>query len=128
MRWCRRSRRAWTTRDCGSRVRARRFPTEHGFGAGDAARRLEAARALPRELTRRTERVRTRYAHAVERLHGASPLAILERGYAVVTGPDGAVLREAAAVGPGDSVRVRLARGALGARVTDIDTESQEGR
>ena len=94
----------------------------------DAARRLEAARALPRELTRRTERVRTRYAHAVERLHGASPLAILERGYAVVTDPDGAVLREAAAVGLGDNLRVRLARGALGVRVTDIDTEFEEGR
>lgn len=94
----------------------------------EAARRLEAAHALPRELTRRTERVRTRYAHAVERLHGASPLAILERGYAVVTGPDGAVLREAAAVALGDSVRVRLAGGALGARVTDIDTGDQEGR
>src|SRR5688572_30437952 len=94
----------------------------------EAARRLEAARALPREITRRTERVRTRYAHAVERLHGASPLAILERGYAVVTGPDGAVLREASAVEQGDSLRVRLARGALGARVIDIDTEFEEGR
>jgi exodeoxyribonuclease VII large subunit len=94
----------------------------------EAGRRIEVARALPREITRRTERVRTRYAHAVERLHGASPLAILERGYAVVTGPDGAVLREAGAVEAGDSVRVRLARGALGARVTDVDTESEEGR
>ncbi|HJU86675.1 MAG TPA: exodeoxyribonuclease VII large subunit, partial [Gemmatimonadota bacterium] len=68
------------------------------------------------------------YAHAVERLQAASPLAILERGYAVVTGPDGAVLREAAAVEAGDSVRVRLARGALGARVTDIDTDTEEDR
>jgi exodeoxyribonuclease VII large subunit len=72
--------------------------------------------------------VRTRYAHAVERLQAASPLAILERGYAVVTGPDGAVLREAAAVAAGEGVRVRLARGAFGARVTDIDTDSEEGR
>ena len=57
--------------------------------------------------------MRTRYAHAVERLHGASPLAILERGYAIVTGPDGATLRDSAAVAAGDSLRVRLARGAL---------------
>jgi exonuclease VII large subunit len=44
-----------------------------------------------------------------------------------VTGPDGAVLREAAALEAGDRLRVRLARGALGARVTDIETDSQEG-
>jgi exodeoxyribonuclease VII large subunit len=94
----------------------------------DAVRRLEAARALPRELGRRTERIRTRYGHAVERLQAASPLAILERGYAIVTGPDGAVLREAVAVTAGDRLRVRLARGALGARVTDMETESEEGR
>ena len=93
----------------------------------ESARRLDRARALPRELARRTERVRTRYDHAVERLHAASPLAILERGYAVVTGPDGAVLREAAALEAGDRLRVRLARGALGARVTDIETDSEEG-
>jgi exodeoxyribonuclease VII large subunit len=92
----------------------------------DADRRLGVARALPRELTRRAERVRTRYAHAVDRLQAASPLAILERGYAIVTGPDGAVIREAAVVNAGDPVRVRLARGALGAQVTDIETGSQE--
>ena len=94
----------------------------------DAGRRLEAARSLPREIRRRNERVRTRYAHAVERLHGASPLAILERGYAIVTGPDGASLKNAAAVAPGDRLRVRLARGALGASVTDIETGSEEER
>jgi len=96
--------------------------------AAAAGRRLEAARALPRNVARRKERVRTRYAHALERLQAASPLAILERGYAVVTGPDGAALRDAVAVEPGDRLRVRLARGTLGARVTDIETNSEEVR
>jgi len=91
-----------------------------------AGRRLEAARVLPRELERRRERVRTRYAHAVERLQAASPLAILERGYAVVTGPDGATLRDAAAVEAGDRLRVRLARGGLEAEVTDIQLQGRE--
>jgi len=93
----------------------------------DTERRLEVARALPRELARKNERVRTRYEHAVERLQAASPLAILDRGYAVVTGPDGAVLREAAGVEFGDRLRVRLARGALGVQVTDIETDTEEG-
>ncbi|HUF90135.1 MAG TPA: exodeoxyribonuclease VII large subunit [Gemmatimonadota bacterium] len=91
----------------------------------DGERGLAAARALPRELGRRRERVRTRSAHAAERLQAASPLAILERGYAVVTGPDGAVLREATAVATGERLRVRLARGALGAEVTDIESEEE---
>ena len=91
----------------------------------EAERGLAAARVLPRSLERRRERVRTRYAHAVERLHAASPLAILERGYAVVTGPDGTALRDAAAVAAGDRLRVRLARGALGAEVTDIESEEE---
>ena len=93
----------------------------------EAERRLEVTRALPRELTRRVERTRTRYAHAVERLQAASPLAILERGYAVVTGPDGSVVIEATAVEAGDAVRVRLARGALGAEVTEVETDDMAG-
>jgi exodeoxyribonuclease VII large subunit len=92
----------------------------------DATERLEVARALRRELTRRSERVQIRYAHAVERLQAASPLAILERGYAVVTDSHGSVLREAVTLSTGDHLRVRLARGALGAEVTDIERE--EGR
>jgi exonuclease VII large subunit len=88
------------------RARARR---------SDAGRRLEAARSLPREIRRRNERVRTRYAHAVERLHGASPLAILERGYAIVTGPDGSSLKTRPRSPPGICC-VRLARGVRWAR------------
>jgi exodeoxyribonuclease VII large subunit len=102
------------------------LPDGPGRRLDDAEGRLEAARALPRELTRRRERVQTRYTHVVERLQAANPLAILERGYAVVTGPDGSVLREVVGVAAGDHVRVRLARGALGAEVTDIET--MEGR
>jgi exodeoxyribonuclease VII large subunit len=90
----------------------------------EAERRLEVARALPRELARRSERVRTRYAHAIERLQAASPLAILERGYAVVTGAGGEVIRDTAEVETGDRLRVRLARGALGTEVTDIETDT----
>jgi exodeoxyribonuclease VII large subunit len=98
------------------------LPDGPGRRLDDVEGRLESARALPRELTRRRERVQTRYTHAVERLQASSPLAILDRGYAVVTGPDGSVLREVVGVAAGDHVRVRLARGALGADVTDIET------
>jgi exodeoxyribonuclease VII large subunit len=51
-------------------------------------------------------------------LQALSPLRTLERGYAVVTGPDGTVLRQAGAVAPGDPIEVRLAEGRLTATVT----------
>jgi exodeoxyribonuclease VII large subunit len=53
-------------------------------------------------------------------LSALSPYATLERGYSIVRGPDGAVLRDAASVKSGDSVSVRLQRGELGARVESV--------
>jgi len=50
-----------------------------------------------------------------------SPHRTLERGYAVVTGPDGSVVRRADALGPGDPIEVRLAAGRLAAAVTGIE-------
>ena len=42
-----------------------------------------------------------------------SPAATLQRGYAVVQRPDGAVVRDPAEVGEGDRLRLRVARGEL---------------
>ena len=44
----------------------------------------------------------------------------MERGYAVVTGPTGVVLRRAIDVNPGDRVEIELAEGALSASVTGV--------
>ena len=52
------------------------------------------------------------------RLRGLSPLATLERGYAVVQGPDGHVVRAPAAAPEGTPLRLILAEGGLGARST----------
>jgi exodeoxyribonuclease VII large subunit len=53
-------------------------------------------------------------------LRALSPARTLERGYAIVTGPDGSVLRAAAAVEVGDAIDVRLAEGHLQAAVTNV--------
>ncbi len=53
-------------------------------------------------------------------LAALSPYATLERGYSIVRGPDGAVLRDAGAVKSGDPLSVRLQRGELGARVESV--------
>jgi len=55
------------------------------------------------------------------RLHGLSPVAILERGYAIVQDTDGIAIREAGQVEVGDPLSVRLHKGRLGVRVEDAD-------
>jgi exodeoxyribonuclease VII large subunit len=50
------------------------------------------------------------------RLTALSPIATLERGYAIVRRGD-AVVRAATDVAPGDAIAVRVAEGTFGARV-----------
>ena len=53
-------------------------------------------------------------------LNAVSPLATLERGYAIVADAEGHVLLDPASLAPGDSVDARLARGRFTATVTTI--------
>jgi exodeoxyribonuclease VII large subunit len=53
----------------------------------------------------------------VGQLQQLSPLAILERGYAIVES-DAGIVKDAAAVSIDADVRIRLAKGRLAARVT----------
>jgi exodeoxyribonuclease VII large subunit len=72
--------------------------------------------AVGRALEHRREGL----AVAVQGLDARSPLATLARGYALVTrAVDGAILRDAAGVAPGERIQARLARGALVCRVED---------
>ncbi len=63
-------------------------------------------------------RIRQRLLLAQRGLDSISPLATLERGYAIVTGADGSALQDAASVKVGDLIEARLTRGTLQARVT----------
>ncbi|MGC9197548.1 MAG: exodeoxyribonuclease VII large subunit [Acidobacteriaceae bacterium] len=56
---------------------------------------------------------------SVARLEALSPFRVLERGYALVYGPDGEVLRDASWVGAGTMITAQLARGRLHAKVTE---------
>jgi exodeoxyribonuclease VII large subunit len=93
----------------------------------NVARRLESERrragqaeaalthAVRRELDRRINRIES----LRSQLGNLSPLSVLERGYALVYGPDGRLLLDAANAHPGDDISARLARGRLSARVRD---------
>ena len=82
-------------------------------------RRLaEQDQRLRRAITQLLERRQTQLRHDGRALHAVSPLATLERGYAIVFDADGKVVRSAANVGAGTPLRARLADGELSLRVS----------
>ena len=56
-------------------------------------------------------------------LHSVSPLATLDRGYAIVKDAQGKVLTEAAGTKSGDEIRAQLSKGELVANVTKVVEE-----
>ena len=87
-----------------------------------ASRRLERAQQSLGRLAHTTVTAcTTRLDHAAARLHALSPLAVLNRGYALVYAADGQLLRNAAAAHTGDPIRARLAQGSLTAEVKSTD-------
>jgi exodeoxyribonuclease VII large subunit len=67
------------------------------------------------------EEARTRLGLAANSLDALSPLAVLQRGYAIAQDRSGNLLRDAQSASVGDSIRVRLAKGRLAARVEGIE-------
>lgn len=88
--------------------------------ASDLVGRMHAAVAL------RVKAGMSRLDRSEAHLEALSPLAVLGRGYAIVTGPSG-VLRDASCVRRGDALGVRLAKGTLGARVESVHPEAPDG-
>lgn len=75
------------------------------------------ASQLPRIMQSGIFARRARWQQVHGRLQALSPLNILERGYAVVFGPEDKPVTDSAQVAVGDDLRIRLAKGSLGARV-----------
>ena len=78
---------------------------------------------LPALAARRLAVERAELGRQSASLSALSPYSTLERGYSIVRGPDGAVLRDSSRVARGDAITVRLQHGELGARVEDVSTE-----
>jgi exodeoxyribonuclease VII large subunit len=77
------------------------------------AHRLQGA--MSANLVRRHDRL----AHCSGALAALSPLATLERGYSIVRGPAGTIVRDAAQLSAGDNLHLRFARGEASAIVSD---------
>lgn len=81
--------------------------------------RHEASRAvLVQAMRLQLARRRGRLDSLQAKLSQLSPLTILNRGYAIVTGESGHILMDSEAAPPGSEIAVRLARGRLRAQVT----------
>jgi exodeoxyribonuclease VII large subunit len=99
----------------------------------DVAWRLSAAKErlalLETRLTRATRehlRGRRERATALSRQLGAlSPLAVLQRGYALVYDENGALIKQAGEVRRGQNIVTRLAQGRVRSRVTEIEKENR---
>jgi exodeoxyribonuclease VII large subunit len=79
-----------------------------------------AALALARAARSRQERLEARVAALAQSLSHLNPQAVLDRGYAIVTAADGAIVQDAASLAVGDDVGIALARGAADAKVTRL--------
>ncbi len=88
--------------------------------AGGKARLAADSARLATAGSKITALNRTSLERAGASLEALSPLAVLERGYAVVYRSDGSVAREAAALHPDERVEARLYRGTVACRVEEV--------
>jgi exodeoxyribonuclease VII large subunit len=78
--------------------------------------RYRAAQAVGLQLAH----ARSRWQRAAAHLQQLSPLAVLERGYAIVETAEGHIVKSAAETPPDSNIRIRLHEGRLAARVTGV--------
>ena len=87
----------------------------------DLRGRLEVSRrGLDTSMHKRISRLDARLRLAAGKLNTVSPLATLQRGYAIVTDANEHVITDATAVNNGDIIHARLSRGSVQARVEQI--------
>ncbi len=118
----------------GIRARGRELATQaaglrapaHLIAAGRQALVAET-RALGRAVGQRVDERRQRLENVSALLESYSYQRVLERGFALVTDAEGRTVASVAAVAPGDDIGLRLADGAVSARITgDGEPEKQK--
>ncbi|HEY1329526.1 MAG TPA: exodeoxyribonuclease VII large subunit, partial [Casimicrobiaceae bacterium] len=82
---------------------------------------VDALQALPRCGRARVERLAARVEALAQNLAHLSPRAVLDRGYAIVTRRDGAIVQDARELAPGAAVAMTFAHGAAQATVVRVD-------
>lgn len=93
----------------------------------DRQRRAHMADRLARALQVRIRSLQGRTGGLAGRLQALSPLATLERGYAIPLREDGHVLRSTGEFNPGDSFQLRVRDGRVDCRVDGVQREEEDG-
>lgn len=78
---------------------------------------------LQQAMRAQLQRHRQHIAHLSQRLHTVSPLATLDRGYAIASSGEQPVLQSVKKIQLGDTIQVRLNQGKLDCQVTHIHQE-----
>jgi exodeoxyribonuclease VII large subunit len=85
------------------------------------ARPQELVLRLRRAAHATLEHAASRCAHVSATLAHLDPMAVLERGYSIVEGGDGVIVRDSATLALGETVAIRFARGRARARIDSKD-------
>ena len=89
-------------------------------GLGDRADEIDALRGRARRvMAHGLDRAQTDLGHGLARVRSLSPLATLQRGYAVVQDAHGGVVTDPRRISAGDVLDIRVAAGRLSADVRD---------
>lgn len=91
---------------------------------GERLRALQTG--LGRAWNAYSERCRTRSSRAADRLWALSPLAVLDRGYALVYDGSDRLVKTSESLHAGDALRLRFARGQARAKVIDRGPEAEK--
>jgi exodeoxyribonuclease VII large subunit len=83
---------------------------------------------IDRSLERTMQRARVRLGALDAQLHSLSPLAVLDRGYALVLNSDGTLVRSVAQISAGDRLTTRLGDGEFVNSVEEVASRSKENR
>jgi exodeoxyribonuclease VII large subunit len=114
------ARRLRTRRERFTQLAARLQRQDVALRVANDVRRLERLHARLQSAGRSATSSRLQRVEGLTaRLDALSPLRVLERGYALVYGPDGKLLRSATNVVAYDTITARLANGSIRARLLD---------
>lgn len=95
--------------------------------AASSRRLSERTAALAARSLRHVAQERERTDARARRLHLAEPRRVVERGYAILRGPDGKAVTDAVAAPAGTGLRAELRRGALRLRSEGPEASETEG-
>ncbi len=103
---------------------AQQLPRKKIMQAEELLQRLQAQ--LNRQIQQVLMRKKQQLQQSAVTLHAVSPLATLERGFSITTDARDHVVRNANTISVGDTVNIRLTKGALACRVEGITAATNE--